>query len=153
MQMLTPIAAAVAVFTAPAVARDGTAEDNRLEQLETAKWHPSSLGGMAAVSKLFAREFVSVEYGSDFNGLVYRKQGMERSRSGDLAKLGAALDATKFQLTEWKVLHPSPTVTVLSYRVTAPELRWTAYATSIWARRGEVWKTVFYQASHAQPAQ
>jgi hypothetical protein len=108
---------------------------------------------MAAVSKMFAPDFVSVEYGNDFNGLVYRKVGMELSRSGDLAKLGAALDATRFQLTEWKVLHPSRTVAVLSYRVTAPELKWTAYATSIWVRHGQAWKTIFYQASHAQPAQ
>jgi len=152
MHILAPIAAAAALFTTPAVARNSRADDKRLQQLETAKWHPSSLGGMAAVSKVFAPDFVTVEYGTDFNGLVYRKQGMEMSPPGDLARLGAALDATNFQLTEWKVLHPSPTVAVLSYRVTAPQLKWTAYATSIWVRRGHAWKTIFYQASHAQPA-
>ena len=151
MRRTTQMLVIAVIMTGPAVGRPREAVDARLKELEAAKWHPSSLGGMPAVAKVFSPDFVTVEYGTDFNGLVSRKEARELTRSGDLEKLGAALDATRFQLSEWKVLHPSPTVVVLSYRVTAPELKWTAYATSIWVTRAGKWKTVFYQASRAQP--
>lgn len=116
--------------------------------LESAKWHPASIG-RDSVKALFASDMLTVEYGADPMGLVYRS-------NVDPALLGQiydALNATTFTLSEWRVLRPSPEVVLVSYRVTAPAMSWTAYATSTWARRDGRWQTIFYQASRAKPAQ
>ena len=116
--------------------------------LESAKWHPASIG-RDSVRALFAPGMLTVEYGADPMGLVYRS-------SVDPAALGQiydALNATTFTLSEWRTLRPSPEVMLVSYRVTAPAMSWTAYATSTWVRRDDRWQTIFYQASRAKPAQ
>jgi hypothetical protein len=92
---------------------------------------------------MFSDEMLSVEYGADFHGKAERRTWREILAYG-------ALPPMKTQLGEWKALHPSADVVILSYKVTALSVDWKAYATSVWARRDGKWQTVFYQASTAR---
>jgi hypothetical protein len=120
--------------------------DGELQRLESAKWDPSSLGPREAYMALFADDFVSVEYGSDVQGGVHRKT---RAEVFSLPPLPPA----RFELSEWHFVRADPNVVVVSYRVKGLSFEWHAYATSVWARRGDRWQTVFYQASTALPQQ
>jgi hypothetical protein len=125
--------------------------DADLQRLEDAKWHPSSLGTFERFAALFADDFVTVEYGADIHGAVYRKLNGKASMSGpEFAKLSQLLDQTQFNLSDWHFIHIGSDGVVVSYRVTAPALGWNAYATSVWAKRGGKWQTVMYQASIAK---
>lgn len=121
-----------------------------LRPMEEGKWHPASLGGVDKLRELFADDFVTVEYGPDVNGAVYRSEGAKKSLEGPLVEM---LNKMSFTLSEWRWMRLSDDAVLVSYRVTEPTLRWTAYATSVWVRRGGKWETVFYQASKARPAQ
>jgi len=125
--------------------------DAELQRLEEAKWHPSSVGSSERFAALFADDFVTVEYGADIHGAVYRKLNAKASMSSpEFAKLLQLLDQTQFNLSEWHFIHIGADGVVVSYRVTAPALGWNAYATSVWAKRGGRWQTVIYQASIAR---
>ena len=116
----------------------------RLIGLEAGKWNPASLaGGVASLAGLFAPDFVSVEYGSDFSGGVVRRTLPE-------LLAGPPLPPASFELSEWRAIRPSDDVVVLSYRVEGKSFAWKAYAASVWANRGGEWRTVFYQASKAR---
>lgn len=121
-----------------------------LQRLESAKWHPSSLGN-EKFSALFADDFVTVEYGANLHGGVERKFNATTSMSGpESAGFFKFLDETHFELSDWRFIHIDSVGVVASYHVSAPTLRWSAYATSVWAKRGDRWLTVFYQASTAR---
>jgi hypothetical protein len=125
--------------------------DADLQRLEGAKWHPSSLNSSERFAALFADDFVTVEYGADIHGAVYRKLNAKASMSGpEFAKLLQLLDQTQFNLSDWHFIHIGSDGVVVSYRVTAPALGWNAYATSVWAKRRGNWQTVMYQASIAK---
>jgi hypothetical protein len=136
-----PILLLVAI---PALAQDADhAVDAELIRMETSKWDPASLLNPFKLMSMFSDEMLSVEYGSDFQGKAERRTWREILAYGPLPPM-------KTQLTEWKALHPTPDVVILSYKVTAPAADWKAYATSVWARRDGKWQTVFYQASTAK---
>ena len=117
-------------------------DDSELQRLESAKWDPSSLGGKEAFMDLFAEDFVSVEYGPDVHGGVHRKTRADVFSA-------PPLPPARFELSEWKFIHAAADAVVVSYRVKGLSFPWEAYATSMWARRGGKWRTVFYQASTA----
>lgn len=121
-----------------------------LQRLESAKWHPSSLGRETCLS-LFADDFVTVEYGANLRGGVERKFNARTSMSGrEGARLFQLLDQTHFELSGWRFIRIDSVGVVASYHVSASSLGWSAYATSVWAKRGDRWLTVFYQASTAR---
>src|ERR1051325_6836401 len=125
--------------------------DAELKRLEEAKWHPSSLGTFERFAALFADDFVTVAYGADIHGAVYRKLDAKTSMSGpQFAQLSQLLDQTHFDLSEWHFIHIGSDGVVVSYHVSAPAIGWNAYATSVWAKRRGRWQTVFYQASIAK---
>ena len=125
--------------------------DTELQRLETAKWHPSSLGNTEHLMALFADEFVTVQYGADLHSGVERKLNFRKSMSGpEAAKVFQFLDQTHFDLSEWRFVHIASVGVIVSYHVSAPSFPWRAYATSVWTKRGGRWQTVFYQASTAK---
>ncbi len=122
--------------------------ESTLQKLESGKWHPSSVGGFDGLIALYAEDFVTVEYGPNpFGDAARSTEGWKLLASESGRALAQMLDATEFVLSEWAFVHPAPGAVVVSYRVHAPALGWNAYATSIWARRDDGWRTVFYQAS------
>lgn len=127
------------------------AVESEIKRLESAKWHPSSLGNGEKFTALFADDFVTVEYGADLHGGVERKFNANTRMAGrEGAKFRQFLDQTHFELSDWRFIHIASTGVVASYHVNAPTLGWKAYATSIWAKRGDRWQTIFYQASTAK---
>lgn len=127
------------------------AVESEILRFESGKWHPSSLGGGEEYTALFADDFVTVEFGADLHGGVERKFNANTVMSGpEGVKFRQFLDQTHFELSHWRFIHVNSTGVVVSYRVSAPSLRWKAFATSVWAKRGDQWKTVFYQASTAK---
>lgn len=129
---------------APAFAADPEpATDAELMRMETTKWQPASLAHPFELMSMFSDEMLSVEYGSDLHG------GAERRTWREILAFGP-LPAWSVKLGEWRALHPSADVVILSYKVTGVSVDWRAYATSVWARRDGKWKTVFYQASTAK---
>jgi len=112
-------------------------------KLESSKWDPASLLHPIDLMSLFSDEMLSVEYGSDLQG------GAERRNWKEILAYGS-LPLWKMKLGEWRVLHPTPDVAIVSYKVTGVSVEWKAYATSVWARRNGKWQTVFYQASTAK---
>ena len=138
------IVAFTALAALPAAAQsDSTTTDADLIKLETSKWDPASLLHPIDLMSLFSDEMLSVEYGADLGGGVERRTWKEVLAYGPLP-------SWKMQLSDWRVLHPSADVTILSYKVTGVSVQWKAYATSVWARRNGKWQTVFYQASTAK---
>ena len=133
---------AIAIVLSFPVAAQSDA-DAELIRLESMKWDPASLLKPLELMSLFSEEMLSVEYGSDLAGGVERRTWKEILAHGPLP-------SWKMQLGEWRVLHPTPDVAIVSYKVTGVSVQWKAYATSVWARRNGKWQTVFYQASTAK---
>jgi hypothetical protein len=144
---MSPIIAYFIVCIGTAFPTTATAAPKpNLQRLEAGKWHPSTLGGAAGMQALFAPDFVSVEYGANPAGPASR-----RGQYTIDPKLAAMLDSTRFEISDMTALSPSASVTILSYRVTAPAMGWSAWATSTWAKRNGRWQTIFYQASRVTP--
>jgi len=138
------IALALSLPGSAVFAADGdSSSDAELIRMESAKWDADSLRNPAALMAMFSSEMLSVDYGSDLHG------GVERRTWRQILAFGP-LPAWKVSLGDWRALHPSADVVVLSYKVTGVSVEWKAYATSIWARHGGKWETVFYQASTAK---
>ena len=135
----------LSVLAAPLVSAAGPAngDDAQLIRMETEKWQPSSLLNPVRLLSMFSPEMLSVDYGSDLRG------GAERRDWKEILAYGP-LPGWKVDLGEWRVLHPTSDVAIVSYKVTGVSIEWKAYATSTWVKRGGAWKTVFYQASTAK---
>ena len=124
--------------------------ESQIQRFESAKWRPSLLG-LENILELFADDFITVEFGADLHGGVERKFDAKTSMSSpEGVKFFQLLDHIHFELADWRFIHIDPTGVVASYQVSAPSLGWKAYATSVWAKREDRWKTVFYQASTAK---
>jgi hypothetical protein len=134
---------ALPAASVPAAEPEPGAPDAELMRMEALKWRPASLAHPFELMSMFSDEMLSVEYGADLHG------GAERRTWGEILAYGP-LPAWNVKLGEWRALHPSADVVILSYKVTGVSIDWRAYATSVWARRGGKWKTVFYQASTAR---
>ena len=137
------LAAIALALALPVAAQPQSEADAELIRLESMKWDAASLLKPIELMSLFSDEMLSVEYGSDLQG------GVERRTWKEILAYGP-LPSWKMQLGDWRVLHPSPDVAIVSYKVTGVSVQWKAYATSVWARRGGKWQTVFYQPSTAK---
>jgi hypothetical protein len=137
-------ALALATLAPPAVAADAdSSADNELIRMESAKWDPAGLRNPATLMSMFSTDMLSVDYGADLHGGVERRTWRQIIAYGPLPEW-------KVNLGDWRVLHPGADVAVVSYKVTGVSVEWKAYATSVWARHGGKWETVFYQASAAK---
>ncbi len=131
--------------------QSNAAIESEIQRLESAKWHPSLLGGAEGNMALFAEDFVTVQFGADLQGGVERKLNTYASMSGpEGVRFRQFLDQSHFELSDWRFIHVDAAGVVASYQVNAQSLGWKAYATSVWAKREDRWKTVFYQASMAK---
>lgn len=126
-----------------AAAAQSDATEAELIRLESMKWEPASLANVKELMSLFSEEMLSIDYGADVSGGVERRTWKEVLAYGPLPDW-------KMKLSDWRAVHPSPDVVVLSYKVTGVSVKWKAYATSVWARRNGKWQTTFYQASTAK---
>jgi hypothetical protein len=139
-----PVFIVLALVAVPAPAAESdAATDAQLIRMETRKWDPASLAHPFDLMAMFSDEMLSVEYGADLGDGAQRRTWKEILAYGPLP-------AWKMQLGEWRAIHASPDVVILSYKVTGVSVEWKAYATSVWARREGRWRTVFYQASTAK---
>ena len=139
-----PAFVVLALLGTPAAAADAEPGiDAQLIRMETTKWDPASLLHPADLMAMFSEEMLSVEYGANLEG------GAERRTWREILAYGP-LPGWKMKLGDWRTIHASPDVVILSYKVTGVSVDWKAYATSVWARRDGKWRTVFYQASTAK---
>ena len=121
--------------------------DQDLQALEAAKWRPSSLGSERFIA-LFADDFVSVEYGANpFGGVTRVTDAKSILTSGGADTLIQMLELAAFEMSEWRIADLGPEARLISYRIAAPAMNWSAYATSVWKAIDDRWQTVFYQAS------
>jgi len=143
--MRFPIFLAALLFLAPiaSAAEPAHDDDAQLIRMETEKWQPSSLLNPVRLLSMFSSEMLSVDYGTDLHGGAARRNWREIIAYGPLP-------GWKVDLGEWRVLHPTSDVAIVSYKVTGVSIEWKAYATSTWVKRDGAWKTVFYQASAAK---
>lgn len=142
MRILLVVLALALPATATAADADSSI-DAELIRMEGAKWDSASLRNPATLMSMFSSDMLSVDYGAEIHG------GVERRTWREILAYGPLPD-WKVKLGDWRVLHPGADVVVLSYKVTGVSIEWKAYATSIWARHGGKWETVFYQASTAK---
>ncbi|HXS51631.1 MAG TPA: nuclear transport factor 2 family protein [Usitatibacter sp.] len=143
--MRIPIFLLLVALAAPLARADDPAsgDDAQLIRMETQKWQASSLANPIRLLSMFSPEMLSVDPGADVHG------GAERRTWKEIMEYGP-LPAWNVDLGEWRVLHPTPDVAIVSYKVTGVSIQWKAYATSVWVRRDGRWKTTFYQASTAK---
>ncbi len=137
------VAAVVALLVSLPAAAEFDATENELIRMESMKWDPMSLLKPIELMSLFSDEMQSVDYGSNLQG------GAERRTWKEILAYGP-LPSWTMKLSDWRVLHPTPDVAIVSYKVTGVSVEWRAYATSVWARRNGKWQTVFYQATTAK---
>jgi hypothetical protein len=135
--------ASMAFASGPFAAPPPADQDAALIHMETEKWSPSSLANPIRLLSMFSTDMVSVDPGAEVHG------GAERRTWKEIMEYGP-LPAWKVDLGEWRVLHPTPDVAIVSYKVTGVSIDWKAYATSVWVKRDGRWKTTFYHASTAK---
>ena len=104
---------------------------------ERQKWEALKAGRWLSLSDMFAEEFLSIGYEPD--GSV-RMTTKAQSFSPD-NKLPPGID---FSVSDFKVVMVGKDSAVVTYTASGPI---KVFATSVWAKRGREWKTVFYQAS------
>jgi hypothetical protein len=115
--------------------------DSVLIDREHAKWEALKTGNFGLHSEWFADDFSSIGYMPD--GSVYRMEKANLSKPtnpGEKNKLPAAV----FILSGFKVVNVSESVRIITYQADGPL---NLYVTSTWSKKGNDWKTVFYQAT------
>jgi len=105
---------------------------------EQQKWDMFSQGNFAAVSELYADDFINVGF---------TPTGMVRQNKKDAFDMLAQVPPMpgEISLTDFLVVHGDDHSAVVSYKVAVPF--GNLYVSSVWVERNGDWKTVFYQAS------
>jgi len=113
-------------------------DDTLLVNREKVKWEALKSRTFAAHNEWFSKEMASIGYLPDAS--VYR------TGFGDnfvFPKIDD-LPPSTFILSGFKIVNASNEVKIVSYKADGPLF---LYVTSIWAKRDNEWKTVFYQAT------
>ena len=113
-------------------------DDTLLVNREKVKWEALKSRTFAAHNEWFSKEMASIGYLPDAS--VYR------TGFGDnfvFPKMDD-LPPSTFILSGFKIVNASNEVKIVSYKADGPLF---LYVTSIWAKRDNEWKTVFYQAT------
>jgi hypothetical protein len=115
--------------------------DSMLVDREKIKWEGLKTGNFGLHSDWFADDFTSIGYMPD--GSVYR---MEKANVAKPTNPGEKrnLPTAVFFVSNFKVVNASETVRLITYQADGPI---NLYVTSVWSKRGNEWKTVFYQAT------
>lgn len=133
---------------APTDVRSGTTiSDSAIVALETAKWERVNRGE-SADSTLYAEGFLTINYAPGGSVLSQMQPGRP------VAPRLPLHPREPWRVTDVHVIRLGTNGAVVTYRAegtpaTGPPLR--LLATSVWARRGGRWATVFYQATPAAP--
>jgi hypothetical protein len=116
--------------------------DSQLVTMERQKWRALAEGKFGSVADLFAEDFINVAW--------LPEKGMVRQPRAEalaaLAKFPASQE--EIPLSDFQLVHATDGAVIVTYKAAAPF--GLLFATSVWARRGGEWKTVFYQASVAK---
>lgn len=115
--------------------------DSLLISRENTKWEALKTGNFGLHDDWFADDFSSIGYMPD--GSVYRMEKSNLSKPtnpGEKGKLPAAV----FLLSNFKVVNASESVKIITYQADGPL---NLYVTTVWSKRHNEWKTVFYQAT------
>ena len=99
---------------------------------------------------MLADDMLSVEYGFDAVPKT-RRINMVFFASQSSPAASPASAPPRFELSDFRFVHPNADSAILSYHVKALTFPFDAYATSVWARRDGKWITVFYQATLTAP--
>ncbi|MGC4072469.1 MAG: hypothetical protein QM760_08130 [Nibricoccus sp.] len=100
-----------------------------------------------------------VMFGTDFHGIEFNAAGASR---GDYARAVKKLSNSFFppmppgalKMSDVQVFELQPECSIVSYAMNGPGpdgTPWTGYLSSIWVRRGNEWKTSFYQVTVVPP--
>jgi hypothetical protein len=108
---------------------------------EKAKWEALKTGNFGLHNEWFTDDFSSIGYMPD--GSVYRMEKSNLAKPTNPGEKGK-LPAADFLLSNFKVINASETVRLVTYQADGPI---NLYVTSVWSKRGNEWKTVFYQAT------
>ena len=116
---------------------------NSLESMlvakEKQKWEALKTGQFGSLPEMFADDFLSVGYAPD--GTVRMTTKAQQTVAGK-----QQLPPAEFTLSDFKVISANNDSAVVTYRAKGPI---NLYATSVWAKRGGKWQTIFYQATMA----
>jgi hypothetical protein len=113
-------------------------DDSLLISREKIKWEALKTKNFGAHGDWFAKDFISIGYLPDAS--VFRTGFGDKMVSPKMDDLPAA----EFILSGLKIVNVSPEVKVISYQSDGPL---NLYVTTMWAKRDNEWKTVFYQAT------
>ena len=108
-----------------------------LIRLEKLKWDALKSGNMSSLSETFADDYQSIGYFPDGSVRMTTK-------SQTLAAQNKLPPDINFVLSDFKVIFADKNSAVVTYLAEGPI---KVHATSIWAKRGKRWQTIFYQAT------
>jgi len=113
-------------------------DDSLLINRENIKWEALKTKNFGAHSDWFAKDFVSIGYLPDAS--VYRTGFGDNVVFPKMDDFPTAI----FVLSGFKIVNASTDAKVISYKADGPL---NLYVTTVWAKRENEWKTVFYQAT------
>ena len=138
---LLVIAASQLVLAQTVAKNSAKATANSLEATliakEKRKWDALKNGRWLSLKDMFAEDFISIGYEPD--GAV--KMSMKAQSFSQENRLPSGIE---FALSDFKVVAANKDSAVITYIAAGPI---KVHATSVWAKRGKEWKTVFYQAT------
>jgi len=113
-------------------------DDTLLINREKVKWEALKTKNFGAHGDWFAKDFAAIGYLPDAS--VYRTGFGDKVSLPKMDDLPSAV----FVLSGFKIVNASKDVKAISYQADGPL---NLYITTIWAKRENEWKTVFYQAT------
>ena len=113
-------------------------DDTLLINREKVKWEALKTKNFGAHVEWFAKDFAAIGYLPDAS--VYRTGFGDNFAFPKMDDLPSAV----FILSGFKIVSASAEVKVISYKADGPL---NLYVTTVWAKRDNEWKTVFYQAT------
>jgi hypothetical protein len=135
------IVAAPTIFAQATASGSATVVANSIEATlvakEKQKWEALKNGGWLSLKDMFAEDFLSIGYEPD--GTVRMT-----TKAQSFSQENRLPPGIEFALSDFKVISAGKDSAVVTYTATGPI---KVHATSVWAKRGEEWKTVFYQAT------
>jgi hypothetical protein len=104
---------------------------------EKQKWEALKNGRWLSLKDMFAEDFLSIGY--EPAGTVKMT-----TKAQSFSQENWLPPGIEFTLSDFKVVSADKDSAVVTYIATGPI---KVHATSVWAKRGKEWKTIFYQAT------
>lgn len=131
------LATFVLLLQSPVFAQSNN-DDTLLINREKVKWEALQTKNFGAHREWFDKDFAAIGYLPDAS--VYRTGFGDKVSLPKMDDLPSAV----FVLSGFKIVNASTEVKAISYQADGPL---NLYVTTVWARRENEWKTVFYQAT------